>query len=384
MRTSDSTVASGHSIIVPEDTIVRAANYLEALQGGRSQPGVLLGDRLQGLDLDKMTEQDLLASLFDTKRPQIFAEMAVAGDGSDWSLTELGLLGDISVAVPVTIFDDGNHRTPTQHIPAFPGMLVFTPGALLRNGQGQPPADWHEAVARDGHFSPEGYYALYRRRLLPVLRYINDRARNPRSALLTVPGLGCGQFAGPFRGQLGAQLQAVLQRLLTEHGGSLPNLKTVYFDPYNECDNSRHEIHGISFMVRPLCVPGNQAKSQLCHPATYAEHGDDFSKCDLYSIVAWDHVSWPGNDFFIGSRATDDGVKAAATSSMSVLTGIKGEYDPACGKYLPSQPYSTWEAVVEEQLRTRNLRLWNSLDGLGPQGMRGVLRTLTKGQFSYV
>jgi hypothetical protein len=360
MRISDSTVAPRHSIIVPEDTRVRAANYLEALQEGRSQPGVLLGERLQDTDLHKMTEQDLLASLFDTKRPQIFAEMAVAGDGSDWSLTELGLLGDISVAVPVTIFDDGNHRTPTPHIPAFSGMLAFTPGALLRSGQGQLPADWNEVIARDGQFSPEGYYSLYRRRLLPVLRYINSRARRPRSALVTVPGLGCGQFAGPFRGQLGARLQAILQRLLTEYGVSLPNLKAVYFDPYSECDNSRHEIHGISFMVRPLCAQGNQAKSQLCRPTTYAEHGDDFSGCNLYSIVAWDHVSWPGNDFFIGSRATDDGVKAAATSSMSVLTGIRGEYDPACGKYLPPQPYSTWKAVVEEQIRTRNLRLWNA------------------------
>ncbi len=46
--------------------------------------------RLQGVDLRAMTGQDLLGKLFDTKRPQIFAESAVAGDGSDWSLTELG------------------------------------------------------------------------------------------------------------------------------------------------------------------------------------------------------------------------------------------------------------------------------------------------------
>jgi hypothetical protein len=209
--------------------------------------------------------------------------------------------------------------------------------------------------------SLEGYYSLYRRRLLPVFRYINDCARKPRSAFLTVPGLGCGQFAGPFRGQLGARLQAVLQRLLTEYGNSFPSVKAVYFDPYGECENSRREIHGISFMVRPLKVPGNQAKSQLCRPVTYAENGDDFSECTLYSIVAWDHVSWPGNDFFSGSRATDDGVKAAATSSMSVLTGVEGEYDPARGKYQPPQPYSSWGAVVEDGMRRRNLRLWNPL-----------------------
>lgn len=308
-----------------------------------------------------MTELDLLGKLVDTKKPQIFAEMAVAGDGSDWSLTELRLLGDVSIAVPVTVFDDANHDAPTPHAHPFSGMLIFTPGALLRNGRGHTPADWEETTTPDGELLTEGYYNLYRRRLLPVFRYINHHARKPRSGFVTVPGLGCGQFAGPFRGQLGRRLQVVLERLLNEHGDSFPNLRAVYFDPYSECENARREIRGISFMVRPLRIPGNEAKSQLCRPVTYAEQGDDFSDCTLYSIVAWDHVSWPGNDFFIGSRTTDDGVKAAATSSMTVLTGTEGQYDPVRGKYQPRQPYSSWAAVVGDGMRRRNLGLWNPL-----------------------
>ncbi len=114
-------------------------------------------------------------------------------------------------------------------------------------------------------------------------------------------------------------------------------------------------------MVRPLTVPGNQRKSQLCRPVAYSERGDDFSDCALYSIVAWDHVSWPGNDFFLGSRATDDGVKSAATNSMSALTGVEGEYDPAHGKYQPPKCYRNWYAVVEDAMRMRQLRLWHPL-----------------------
>ena len=360
-QTSGASVAPGYSILIPEDTLVRTADYLQALRAGRAQAGALLHHRLRGADLRAITELDLLGKLFDTKQPQIFAEMAVAGDGSDWNLTELGLLGDVSIAMSVTLFDDGNHSAPTPHEPALSGALVFTPGALLRNGRGQTPADWNEAIAPDGELSPEGYYSLYRRRLLPVFRYMNDRAGKARSAFVTVPGLGCGQFAGPFRGQLGTRLQAVLQRFLTEYGGSFPNLKCVYFDPYSEGENFRREIHGITFMVRPLRVPGNQANSQLCPPVAYAEKGDDYSGCTLYSIVAWDHVSWPGNDFFVGSRATDDGVKAAATNSMAVLTGAEGKYDPESGKYQPPQPYSTWRAVVDDKMRGGNLRLWNPL-----------------------
>jgi hypothetical protein len=178
---------------------------------------------------------------------------------------------------------------------------------------------------------------------------------------VTVPGLGCGQFAGPFQGRLGTRLQTVLERLLIDHGDSFPNVRAVYFDPYSECENVRTEIHGISFIVRPLRLPGNQGKSQLCPPAAYEEQSDDFSDCALYSMVAWDHVSWPGNDFFIGSRATDDGVKAAATDSMSVLTGVEGQYDSVQGRYQPPQPYRNWAAVVEDCIRTRGLRLWNPL-----------------------
>ena len=55
---------------------------------------------------------------------------------------------------------------------------------------------------------------------------------------------------------------------------------------------------------------------------------------------------WPGNDFYIGSRATDDGVKAAATSSMAVMTGVEGRYNPSRYMYEPPVGYSNWLEVV--------------------------------------
>tara|TARA_B100000683_G_C12082743_1_gene387565 strand:- start:222 stop:533 length:312 start_codon:yes stop_codon:yes gene_type:complete len=58
----------------------------------------------------------------------------------------------------------------------------------------------------------------------------------------------------------------------------------------------------------------------------------------LYKFVAWDHFSWPGNDFFANSRQTDDGVSAAATSSMASLleqpVGITFRYDRSKNKFL--------------------------------------------------
>ncbi len=350
-----------YSILIPEETLTRAAAYGNDLRIGHRQPGGRLRDCLQDLDLQNLSARELLGRLIDTKYPQIFAELSVAGDGSDWNLTELGLLGDVSIAVPVTIYDDGHHSQPRPHQPSFCGTLVFSPGALLRNGRGFTPADWNETTTPEGELFFEGYLNLYRRRLLPVLQYINHRAAKPRSALVTLPGLGCGQFAGPFQGQLGVMLQSVLEHLLKEYGPAFANLKAIYFDPYSECESSRTEIHGISLLVRPLKLLGDKGNSQLCRPIAYQEDGDDFSACHLYSLVAWDHVSWPGNDFFIDSRATDDGVKAAATNSMAVLTGVEGLYDTEQGKYRPPAPYRNWAAVVSDRQCSEALRLWNAL-----------------------
>ena len=341
-------ISMPHTILVPEETRTRTADYLLALRTGDARPGKYLAAALGTGDLSAVTDATFLDALINTKIPQIFAESEVAGDGTDWNLTERGILGDISISVPVTVFDNGLHSAPTPHPEPLPGTLVFTPGALLLNGRGCTPADWDEVTLPDDSLDPEGYHGLYERRLLPVFQHVDAiAAAQGKPALLTIPGLGCGCFAGPFAGKLGAALQTVLERFLETHGASFPNIRAVYYDPFNECSNRRIEFHGISLFVRPL-AQGNQSKPQLCQPSAYEEQGDDFSDCILFSIVAWDHVSWPGNDFFAGSRCTDDGVKAAATDSMAALTGVEGHYDSYKCAYLPPPPYRTWRDVVKE------------------------------------
>ena len=139
----------------------------------------------------------------------------------------------------------------------------------------------------------------------------------------------------------------MLIQFLNRFGHRFSNIRAVYYDPYQACDNERLEIEHISFFVRPL-LHGNEDKPQLCEPRQYQEHEDDFSDCHLFSFVAWDHVSWPGNDFYVGSRATDDGVKAAATNSMAVMTGIEGSYNAETYKYDPPADYGSWDNVVRE------------------------------------
>ena len=342
--------APAYRVVLAGSTQARIADYARRLSSDRNLSGARLREALTNLPVPRADAAWLLVSLLATKKPRIFAESEVAGDGSDWTREELGLLGDIGFAVPVTVFDDGRHSAPRVHPKPFGATLLFTPGALLSGGRGSP-ADGN--VAPGGRIDPARYEALYERRLLPLLQYASAvSAAAGRKALVTVPGLGCGQFAGPFRGRLGPFLRDALAGILRRHAKSLPGIRAVRFDPYDVCENEDRRIGGIAFRVRPLAV--NERKGtglglpQLCPPRDYQEPGDDFSDCDLASVVAWDPVSWPGNDYWAGSRATDDGVKAAATDAMFALSGFRGRYDPRACAYLPPPGVRAWEDLVRE------------------------------------
>ena len=327
-----------YSVLISETSHATLVDYLNALKQGLP-PGNNLKKKLCEVNLATLPVSEFLEILMNTKRPQIFAEQEVAGDGSDWNQRELAILGDVSIATPVVVYDDGLWASPNIHTTPFEATLLFTPGALLISGAG----DWKETVKR-GAIDSESYLKLYERRLLPCLKFASDAAKDRgKKAFITLPGLGCGEFAGNFRGKMSVHFKQAIHDILKSHLHELSHIKAVYFNPYSECTNERHELGDLTFFVRPL-AQGN--KSQLCLPEDYQEKDDDFSSCELFSFVAWDHVSWPGNDFYVNSRNTDDGVKAAATSSMMTMTGIMGKYDPRNNQYRPPAEYRMWEEVV--------------------------------------
>jgi len=341
------TMDKSYSIILSQESFERLDDYVLFLKEG-GQCGSNLSRILSKDSRNDLNPHMLIEALLNTKYPQIFAESMVLGEGSDWTLTELGLLGDISIGMTVTIYDNGAHQNPIIHDNPFVGHLVYTPGALLRNDQDHTPADWLD-VTENGEYDREKYYRLYERRLLPAFRYIDAKAiERGRPAFITIPGIGCGQFAGPYRGRMGHLLRAALYRFLNKHGQSFSDIKAVYYDPYNECEDETRTLSGIRFIVRPL-IPNNENKSQLSRiDVLTPEFGDEYSDCELYSFVAWDHVSWPGNDYYLGDRATDDGVKAAATDTMFVMTGIKGRYSKDQKRYVPPPDFTNWIEVVNQ------------------------------------
>ncbi|MBF0100592.1 MAG: hypothetical protein HQK77_06750 [Desulfobacterales bacterium] len=324
----------------------KAKTYLKHLKSGKMTSGSYLHKRLKDKDISQLSCDKFIEQLVQTKQPQIFAESSVYGNGSDWNQPELSILGDICIAIPVTVYDNGMHYRPKVHALPFNATLLYIPGALLRNDTANTPADWNEVVVNN-QIDYDSYYSLYERRLLPLFIYLNAVAKSHhKQAFVTIPGIGCGQFAGKFRGQLGSLLKNVVFDFLNKNCNYFSSIKAVYYDPYQECPNERLEINGISLLIRPL-TKGNESKPQLCEPQKYEEAKDDeFRECELFSFVAWDHVSWPGNDFYIGSRMTDDGVKSAATNSMTIMTDVQGDYNTTTNTYNPPKAYRNWKDVV--------------------------------------
>ena len=342
-----------YSFHISQESLTQAADYIEKLRNKRLMPGQRLERVLAGVELSTLKVENFLEFLVNTKPPLIYAESAVYGDGRDWTPQELHILGDIGISANVTVFDDGRHIDPNVHAEPFEGTLLFVPGALLRNDHNCDPADLGE-VAPDGRIELKSLTSLYERRLLPLLVHANRLAETSDGGVVTLPGLGCGQFAGRFQGQMGEYLKQALCVILERHAPKLPFLRLVYFDPYNECDDETFSYDHLSLRVRPLLRNSLQI-SQLSEPTSLEEHGDDFGHCRLFSFVAWDHVSWPGNDYYGGRRTTDDGVKAAATDVMRNMTGVAGTYDPLSNRYLPPTEYRDWGEVVSRNGLRLNL-----------------------------
>lgn len=294
-----------YTIILSRETLLNIIKYQKSLSSNEATPGSYLKAQLAAVpNLTTLTTEKFIELLLSTKKPIIFAETSVKYDY--WTKRELEILGCISISTPVEIFDNGvweiSDRNFKRHSPPFPGELLFTPGPLLTSTHIHPTPDYEE-ITTENKIDQDKYNKLITRRLAPVLAYASEKAKNERKkALITIPGIGCGLFAGKFQGQMGEHLNQALQYLIEQKSQFFENISCVYFDPFKECKIESKLIKHIKYKVRPMMKP------LLCKPEDYQESGDDFSNCKLFKIVAWDHVSYPGNDFFVLSRHTDDGV----------------------------------------------------------------------------
>lgn len=264
------------------------------------------------------TKRELILGLFRTKKRLFFAE---SGDISIWNNTEQLLLGGLNIAVPVQIFDNGvwAPQYAQVHSPPQRGYLLFCPGPLLAR---RDCADY-QYIVQNGQFVSEAYHSLLSMRLLPLLRYASATASPFSPATIMLPGIGCGMFAGRFRSLLSELFSKTITRMLKEHACALPNIRGVYFMSYNP-DPSIQSKSSTKITEELVFYEYQNGPPLLCAPHVIDEK---LRGTTLFKVVAWDHFSWPGNDFFCNARQTDDGVSAAATSVMAqLLPNDSGRY----------------------------------------------------------
>ena len=359
-------LGTDYRVVLSQETQDKLEAYRIALATGKEQPGARLKARLWGPSsitkrfthlVKQMTPSRFLNALLETKPPQCFAESAVLGGGRDWNNPELSILGDICVAVPVQVFDNGvwapkdpNFRV---HKAPFAATLLYVPGPLLVKGAQFPGATPDEQeLVKQSDFDQEAYNAFIERRILPALVHANADVKKvaDRKAVVTIPNLGGGAFAGRFKGRMGQYLNVALRHLFQKHAGVVDSIRIVQFDPsFDPIPEASENFDHLHYRIKSFSA--NPSQTQLAHPDRFLELGDLKSPetAKLYKIVAWDHVSLPGNDFWGGSRFTDDGVAAAATSSMAALSGVQGTYDSAIGEYRPPAPYRSWHEVADQK-----------------------------------
>ncbi|APS55922.1 hypothetical protein [Piscirickettsia salmonis] len=343
-----------YTLSINDRSYLRAKKYLIDLISGEAAPGARLKHLIDkdGVILAELQPYQFLELLANTKAKGIFAESQVYCDGRDWNKTEALILSDLVTEVDVSIFDNGIHdrRLPSfqAYDPPHQGKLLFVSAPLFRNDRTKITPDLYECTTNK-KFDQGKYNHLVERRLLPAFAHLQESFRRTgKKFLFTIPGWGCGQFAGKRQGKMGKRFQIALQTFLANHPELRDSIAAIYYDPYSECEASDQEINDIPFYTRPLAHrTTTDPKPQLCPVGGYLN--GDYRNCQLATLVAADAFSHAGTDFFRLSRKTDEGVKAAATDSMTQFSGIPGKYDKTSGKYLPEEKNTTWRRLFKRE-----------------------------------
>ena len=235
--------------------------------------------------------------------------------------------------------DSGHHHNPHQASP-LAVRLAFVSGLILTNApnisDNAPGLNLKEAYS--GRFQA----------LFAALDAWGNQHQKP--VFVSIPGIGCGAFSGPYSGMLGAPLKAALGHAVFQL--QLKWVRHIWFDPYSELLDNK----GSTYQIGPDTHLHLQPSYSDSNPIASLQFERMTEKLQLQhenylfaKVVAWDPLSWPGNDWWGASRATDDGVVAAATSLMSSLTQIPGYYNTEYNGWCPqSNPAATWRQSAIE------------------------------------
>lgn len=371
-------------------TNTKVAKYADEIIKGVVQPGVRLQEELKKLAklkgkkltdktiasfVKEISYEEFLSCIIKTKESSyIAAENETAF--KDWNQQEVDILANVSMVVKCKRLDNGRWKSSaTDKRDEKDILLGFVAGLILK-----PHSPDYKKVVKHGQLDADAYKAELKSRLLPALLAMNNQSQNPPGLFVTIPGLGAGQFAGEFQStkpSIGSLIGEAIKEIVDTHRMQLSNIKGIYYDGLSSEDAE------YTFKADATTVMMRHRKEDLPQLSDPEEFRADFKGCEMASLVAADPVAWPGNDllgtytklndgkevFRSGSRNTDEGAKAGATTVMEVMTGVKGSYSERVigetPRYNPPDGSRSWGQVIKANNHQLNTSSMTSYDKKG-------------------
>lgn len=313
---------SYQQFVLSDETYQLANRYFEALKIGSIQPGDHLKKQLENQQLSQLSLENFIRTLLNTKKPKAFAEQvlqnAESRKDSGYNDSELEILAQIASVIPSYIYNDGGHNLfYTNHDNPLPCVMGFISAPLFtsENGSLDDVSLTAEVSANPlRKIDTNKYQAEVERRLLPTLLAMNEQAKSAEKKLaITIPGLGCGFFGGPFGddgdNSVYRELNLALKNIILKHSSRLDHIASIYFDTYNAVLAPEMERIGDIYYS---CVASSRRNGE--HKQLELSEQDKLNPNILLgTIVAADLLSWIGNDMWVDSRSTDEGVKAGSS-----------------------------------------------------------------------
>ena len=194
------------------------------------------------------------------------------------------------------------------------------------------------------------YYENIKIKLLPIFKKINKYASfENKPAFVSMPGIGLGMFIGSMllKKLVVNALIYSIYKLLNEN--NFKEIKLFRLDlssrdiehPFSEI------IQGINFKDFHYTGIGNREdkfkklnydtkiiiesfkKTNISNIIEPEKYSNEVKDCSLYRIVAGDAISYPGNDMYVNSKDTDEGLIGGSSNLMGKVVNTNvcyGEY----------------------------------------------------------
>lgn len=300
---------SPYSFVLDEDTLKIITDYKQALVSQDILPGIALKELLNENDekdipdfIDSLTTLGFINLLLNLKVPNGSARISLAAPRqSEYNISELNILARIGTVIYTHVHNDGKQGQFTSYETPVPCIMGFVSAPLFdMNGLAPANKDLVSKINGMNQINSNNYMQEMEHRILPVLIKMNDEAlMRGKKLSITIPGLGCGNFAGCYsmfrrdNDNITAQLDHALKDMLIKHAHILKCIINIQVDGLQYEGRLPHstemKIEHIGYkFVADAKSTNSRAPLKLAR-----DHSDE--DVMLGTIVEGDLLSWMGN-----------------------------------------------------------------------------------------